>query len=605
MFDETAKRSFLNYTVYPVDDLILRALEEAVMAAPDALPSQTAAPFLAWLFTEGFIPECCRTDLLWTLDAMQDWMFLRDMSAATERRSRHPRERARRIRCVVNNFVHDPLNECPLETILTDPDMRYERREDLSAGRAPLAVNYRLAAAIDRGEAHIISLVEECIAGLSDRQVVLLAQDWRLEVVIRAALRSRNAALHEAVARRAASVDGYWQAKWLGWCDLGRRDAMIAVLRGLDASDLLADKGMLGSEAVPEAIGQLTKLWCIRFSSPVPGNMHHLLNRHGNGATLHRVAHIRDYITPDTVRMALRCLTEPDFRTGCLHSGDGVRVHLALWAMGAESDQSALDMADTLIGTGTPVQRLAACLFVQQGCLTWADSRYTPGQDMGRWLNRAIRLHPEEKELLAVCMPPALVRTEDAEALSWWFADETEACEAFEVYMTLACTLEKKETFEGCGYPWLKVHLLRSDAARNACTLAGLFRDDDLIDRACGILKQVSSDDRYGVTMFLCREPRTDAQRQAFFGLMCDRDPYMRIRHCRKVMAGYQPTPADAPALEALLTTRYDDIRAEVLRLLLLLPEDALQESIARLCASRKQALRTAGETLRARTFLP
>ena len=148
------------------------------------------------------------------------------------------------------------------------------------------------------------------------------------------------------------------------------------------------------------------------------------------------------------------------------------------------------------------------------------------------------------------------------------------------------------------------MHLTRSDAARNACCLARLLQDDDLIDRACGVLKQIHSDYRYGATVFLTRACRTDVQRQAFFGLICDRDPGMRALHRRRITRTYQPAASDAPALEALLTTRYDDAREELLRLLSLLPEDARQESVTRLCASRKQALRTVGEALREKTSL-
>jgi len=184
-------------------------------------------------------------------------------------------------------------------------------------------------------------------------------------------------------------------------------------------------------------------------------------------------------------------------------------------------------------------------------------------------------------------------------ALSWWFADESEACATFETYMTLAATLEKKETFEGVGYPWLKVHLTRSDAAHNACRLARMIGDDALIDRACGVLKLVDSERRYGAAIFLTGLHRTDTQRQVFFGLICDRDPGMRAIHRRKHTSKYQPVAADAPVLEALLTTRYDDAREELLRLLGRLPPEALAQSIARLCASRKEELRKAGETLR------
>ena len=600
MFDDFARRSFLNYTFHPAEDPILRSLEEAVLAAPDAPPSQVAVDLLPWLFADGFIPESCREDFFWTLDTMQDWMFLRDMSTETERRSRHIRERARRIRCVINNFVHDPLNETPLEVILTDPDMRYERREDLSAGRAPLAVNYRLAAAIDRGDARIIALAEDSIGSLSGQPAILLAQDWRLEAVIRAALRCRNPVLHQAVARRAAQMTPQ-EAKRFVQCDLGRREALIAVLAAMADSGVMDRGDVFGHGYAAEVIEQITKLYCVRFSSHIPANMHHLMNRHGNGATMKRIAHIRDYITPDTVRTALRCLTEPAFRAECLHSEDGVNVHLALWAMGTENDPSALDMVDTLIESGTPVQRLAACLFLQQSCLTWADSRFSPGQNMGRWLNKAVRLHPEEKPLLAVCMPPALVRTDAPDALSWWFADQDEARATFETCMTLAQTLEKKDTFEGVGYPWLKVHLTRSDAAYNACKLARMIGDDALIDRACGILKLVDSDHRYGASIFLTRLHRTDTQRQVFFGLLADRDPGMRVLHRRKVTGKYQPVAADAPVLESLLTTKYDDARAEVLRLMLLLPAETLRESVQRLLTSKKAALHAAGQELAAR----
>lgn len=600
MSTEFDRRSFLNYTLHPAEDPILRSLEEAVLASPDAPPSQLADALLPWLFADGFIPECCRADFRWTLDAMQDWMFLQDMSTETERRSRHPREKARRIRCVVNNFVHDPLNETPLEAILTDPDMRYEQREDLSAGRAPLAVNYRLAAAIDRGDETIITLVEKSIDGLPGEPSILLAQDWRLEVVIRAALRCRNPRLHQAVARRAAQMTPQ-EAKCFVQCDLGRREALIAVLAAMADSGVMDRGDVFGHRYAAEVIEQITKLYCVRFSSHIPANMHHLLNLHGNGATMKRIAHIRDYITSDTVRTALRCLTEPDFRTSCLHSEDGIQVHLALWALGTEDDQAALDAVDRLIESGTPDQRLAACLFLQQSCLPWADSRYTPGQDMGRWLNRAVCLHPEEKPLLAVCMPPALVRTDAPDALSWWFADESEARATFETYMPLARTLEKKETFEGVGYPWLKVHLTRSDAARNACLLARMIGDDALIDRACGILKLVDSENRYGAAVFLTGLHRTDTQRQAFFGLLFDRDPGMRALHRRKHTSRYQPSADDAPALLSLLTTKYDDVRAEAIRLMLLLPEATLRETVRQLLTSKKAAIHAAGQELTAR----
>jgi len=593
MFTDAAKEAFLAFAIRPVENPVLSALDQALRAAPDAPPSQTAGALLDWLFTDGRIPESCREDFLTTLDAMRDWMFLADPSSPTGRRSRHPREQARRIRWIAFCFAHDAALSQPIEELLTNPDMRVQRREDDAAERSPSALPYRLTAAIER-DARIASLVEARLADCSD---------WRMNHLVPAALRSRNPALHAAIARRAAQMQPL-EAPWFALCDLGRREALVPVLRAMADSDVMDRGDVFGHSYAAEVFEQITRLYCARFSSSIPDNQHHLMNRHGTGATMKTIAHLRDYITADTVRTALRCLTEPDFRTECLQSGDGVSVHLALWAMGTESDQAALDAVDALIDSGTPAQRLAACLFLQQSCLTWAESRYDPGQDLGRWLNRAIRLHPEEKELLAVCMPPALVRTEHPEALSWWFADESEARATFETYMTLAATLEKKETFEGCGYPWLKVHLQRSDAARNACRLARMIGDDALIDRACGILKLVDSEDRYGTTLFLCSKPRTDAQRQAFFGLICDRDPGMRALHRRRVTHTYQPAASDAPALEALLNTRYDDAREELLRLLSLLPEDARQESITRLCASRKQALRTAGEALRERTSL-
>lgn len=592
MFTQEAKAAFLTFAIHPTENPVLSALDEALRAAPEAPPSRAAGHLLAWLFADGVLPESCRADFLYAIDTMHTWLFLRDMSSPTQRRSRHPRERAHRIRCIAFNFANDSQLDRPVCDILADPETRYHRREDMTAPRVPLALRYRLAAAIDRGEEPVIRRTEELLASCRDN---------RADHLIIASLRSRNAILHEAVARRVSHPQIMWDAEWLGWCDLGTREGLIAVFRTLDDCGAIDNHPDLWPEAIPEAIEKLTKLFCARFSSSIPANQHHLLNRHGNGATLKGIAHIRDYITQDTVHTALRCLTEPHFREECLHSEDGMNIHLALWAMGTEDDPKALDMVDTLIESGTPRQRLAACLFLQQGCLTWAASRYEPALDMGRWLNKAVRLHPEEKELLAVCMPAALVRTEAPDALSWWFADETEARAAFEAYMSLTRTLDKKETFEGCGYPWLKVHLTRSDAARNACLLARLLQDDALIDRACGVLRQVHSESRYGTTVFLTQACRTDLQRQAFFGLICDRDRYMRAIHRSKVTGGYRPTAADAPLLESLLTTKYDDAREELLRLLLLLPEEALRASVQRLLASKKAALHAAGQELSAR----
>lgn len=369
------KKSFLNYTLHPAQDPILRALEEAVTEAPDMRPSQLAGDLLAWLFTDGFIPECCREDFFWTLDTMQDWMFLRDMTCETERRSRHPRERARRIRCVINNFVHDPLNETPLEVILTDPDMRYERREDLAAGRAPMAVNYRLAAAIDRGDQRIIALVEDSIGSLSGQPAILLAQDWRLEMVIRAALRCRNPMLHQAVARRAAQMTPQ-ETKRFVQVDLGRREALIAVLAAMADSGVMDRGDVFGHGYAAEVIEQITKLYCARFSSHIPANMHHLLNRHGNGATMKSIAHIRDYITSDTVRTALRCLTEPAFRAECLRN-----VHDPCPVAGEEGD---------LRGRRIPVAEGASHPFRR------GPQRLQAGGDAeGRRLHRLGLRHPE------------------------------------------------------------------------------------------------------------------------------------------------------------------------------------------------------------------
>ena len=589
MFTQQDKSAFLTMSIYPTENPILSALDEALLAHPDAPPSRSVGPLLAWLFSDGILPESCRMDFLYAIDTMHTWLFLRDMSSPTKRRSRHPRERARRIRCIAFNFANDTQLDRPVWDILTDSETCFHRREDLTAPRVPLALRYRLTAAIDRGEELIIRRTEELLA---------TCRDNRTDHLIIASLRSRNARLHQAAARRVSHPRMMWDAEWLSWCDLGTREGLIAVFCALDECGTINNHPDLIWEAVPEAIDHLMKFFSARFSSPIPLNQHHLLNRHGNGATLKGVAHIRDYITPDTVRTALRCLTEPDFCAECLHSDDGVRIHLALWALGTEDDQSALNAVNQLIESGTPPQRLAACLFLQQGCLTWADSRYTPGQDMGRWLNKAVRLHPEEKALLAVCMPAAVVQTTDPDALSWWFPSETEARATFETCMSLIDTLEKKETFEGCGYPWLKVHLTRSDAARNACCLARLLQNDTLIDRACGILKQISSDNRYSWTIFLTQTCRSDVQRQAFFGLICDRDRYIRAIHRQKFTNAYCPTPADAPLLESLLTTKYGDARQELLRLLRLLPEDALQASVQRLIVSKKAALHTAGQEL-------
>lgn len=318
VFTQQAKEAFLTIAIHPTENPILDALDNALRSSPDDLSSRTAMPLLEWLFVDGILPSSCRADFLYALDTMHTWLFLRDMNSPTLRRSRHLRERARRIRCIAFNFVNDTQLDQPVLDILADPETRYHRREDLTAPRVPLALRYRLAAAIDREDEAVILRTEELLA---------TCRDNRADHLIIASLRSRNTRLHEAVARRVSHPQIMWDAEWLGWCDLGTREGLIAVFRALDDCGTIDNHPDLWPEAVPEAIEKLTKLFCARFSSPIPANQHHLLNRHGNGATLKAIAHIRDYITQDTVHTALRCLTEPAFREQCLHSEDSMNIY--------------------------------------------------------------------------------------------------------------------------------------------------------------------------------------------------------------------------------------------------------------------------------------
>ena len=208
MFTDAAKQAFLTFSIHPAENPILSALDEALRAAPDTPPSRTVGPLLAWLFADGILPESCRTDFLYTIDTMHTWLFLRDMRSPTNLRSRHPRERARRIRCIAFNFANDAQLDRPVYDILADPETRYHRREDLTAPRVPLALRYRLAAAIDRGEEPIICRTEELLA---------TCRDNRADHLIIASLRSRNNRLHEAVARRVSHPQIMWDAEWLGW----------------------------------------------------------------------------------------------------------------------------------------------------------------------------------------------------------------------------------------------------------------------------------------------------------------------------------------------------------------------------------------------------
>ena len=62
MFTRQAKDAFLTFAIREADETILRALDEALRAAPDAPPSRTVGPLLEWLFTDGVLPESCRAE---------------------------------------------------------------------------------------------------------------------------------------------------------------------------------------------------------------------------------------------------------------------------------------------------------------------------------------------------------------------------------------------------------------------------------------------------------------------------------------------------------------------------------------------------------------
>ncbi|HEU0027271.1 MAG TPA: hypothetical protein VFQ25_09165, partial [Ktedonobacterales bacterium] len=286
------------------------------------------------------------------------------------------------------------------------------------------------------------------------------------------------------------------------------------------------------------------------------------------------------------VLRALRAmLGDSHARAAALESGGGEEAYLALWATACEDIYAALALAERLLDDAEVARRYAAtrllaaaympeamppllralgdpdARIVAQACAGLNSNRSYDGEgERGEWLRREA---PDAFERIEAALPQLPRQAAQPQPLLW-----------------------------NAPVPQL-------DSGRATDLLFEYLGERDP-KRLIPHLDRLSDSGRARVADLLAKNGPGDPEaRAALFGLLKDRSSYVRGRALKLLLK--EPVPeSDAPALEALLTRKSEDLRQGVLRLLLKQSDEQALASAGRLIAASDERRRLAGlEALR------
>ena len=298
-------------------------------------------------------------------------------------------------------------------------------------------------------------------------------------------------------------------------------------------------------------------------------------------------------ISEKSVRLLLECMDDPHKREEALASEDAMAIHISLMTEGFKDVDQAVVKVEQILEQGSRHQRLAAGYFAAQLENPAAANRLA---------KTAFSKYAAEGDTVAVWMPCFL---DGASGALWnafrhqrsvdyrlWFSSAAELREFSELAWSLYRGFSgKTKTYSPCVFPWYEVTISKAELADRICLLAAMSGEEDLIDAACPLVKEMDPNRRNTLFSVMLRTQKTPTQRRTVLEAIADRESYTR-NAAAKLADGMNFTPDEYRTIEAYLRFKTPDIRKTVTSLLLKQSDSALQEAILRLLASPKEDVR-------------
>jgi len=520
---------------------------------------------------DAFVPKKYQDSYLYIIDKLNQFPFSYGWSRRTVRTAGYGPQ----IRLVFSLLtVYEKLFYCgdKLE------DFIYKRLDaeklDYIKNDWNFSSNFSLiyAGEIDRGNQAVIDAFKDLI--LSENNTAYLDREMILGI-----LRSDNRELHKLLCDlllAARLQEGLRQAVCEAM-DEGTKEAFLGLLQVIEEHDLIR------YSSVKRAVSTWIGIFDEKSVDRVNGKLLKLMGQ---------------------------CVRDKEFCREQLKTNDSIAISAALWALGFEEAEDAVDAMLELVDHGTKNQKLTASFYNQ--------NLFNEHLKM-RTAKKAVLEYTEDIELVAAFMPAFTMRLSEwirgllkgnaydlSEAqspkkpvLTDYFEDREDAEKQYEIFLQLYERLPKKGVvYDPCIFPWYRVELMPSEVVRYLAFTAYVLQDEEKITKTAALLGEVSASgygyDRGYLLNLLLYSPTNQAQRELLIGYMGNAEEYTSskaILLVKKLIFNER----EYRLMEDMLRFKRAKLRSALLEFLMEQDDKGMEECLKRLLADKKEEKRSAG----------
>ncbi|MDE6607100.1 MAG: DUF4132 domain-containing protein, partial [Lachnospiraceae bacterium] len=316
-----------------------------------------------------------------------------------------------------------------------------------------------------------------------------------------------------------------------------------------------------------------------------------------------------DRVNAKLLNLMGQCIRDKEFCKEQLKTNDSVAISAALWALGFDEAQDAIDAMMELVDHGTKNQKLTASFYNQ--------NLFNEHLKM-RTARKVVLEYTDDLELVAAFMPAFTMRLSEwirgflgnayyqsepqipkKPVLTDYFENEKDAQRQYAAFLHLYESLPKKGVvYDPCIFPWYRVELMPSEVVRHLAFTAYVLQDEEKITKTAALLGEVSTSgygyDRGYLLNLLLYSPVNQEQRELLIGYMGNAEEYTSskaIQLVKKLVFNER----EYRLMEDMLRFKRAKLRSALLEFLMEQDDKGMEECLKRLLADKKEEKRSAG----------
>ncbi len=526
---------------------------------------------------EIYIPKAKWEELLYILDKQCKFCYTVGYYRRTVRSAKHWFFEYYSLRRIFESYYHLSFYGDTMEYYYSSECTmrRMELEETIGRYNAPAVSNedVMIAAELDFGRTKLAQSIEDILMSENNTNIVTTN-------IIRGIVKSDNTNLHKILGDfllAARLQEGVRQAVCENM-DAGTTEAFLTCFQ------VITDNDLNRFSAVKRAVATWTGLCDEQNLERISNKILVIMNQ---------------------------ALRDSQYVQELLKSNDSIELYIGLWAQGFYEVEVAMASCKKLIEEGTKNQRLVVSYYNR------AVQNRKFAMDTAK---KMLEASQGDTELCAAFLPTymaekgnllytALYGNTDRyvyhvnrpyvyEPIPYttYFESSQEARHHFELlYQLKESVPQKGHVYSPCIFPWYSVEITPSVLVENMAIIAYMLQENDLIDRICPMLPEISNVyDRTKYVRLFLHEPKTELQRQTLLKALADKATDTR-KEAFTIVSEMELTDADYELIRPYLKYKASDIRKNVLMLLEKQRDNALADSIHTLLEDKKEEMRLGG----------